>query len=570
MTFSVVQRRALIGRLRALGVTRGEIFRLVVGEATIIGALGTGAGLVLGVLLAEGLVHLVTRTINDLYFVVSVREVTLTSWSLIKGGLLGLGTTIVGAVPPAYEATRSAVSLVLQRSEVESRTRAVVPRLVRAGIGLAVAGGGIFLIPSRSVVVGYAGILALILSAAVLTPPAVLVGARVLRPLAERLFGVVGRMAARSVERTLSRTGIAVAALTVAVAATVGVGVMVESFRGTVEGWLTHTLRADVYVQPPGGIARRAESDLDPRVVDLMRSAPGVEAVATIRRTEVESEFGRARLIAVDPTDETERAYRFVDGEAPAIWASLRAEPGVIVSEPYQYRHRVGVGDSLPLLTDRGRRAFPVRGVFYDYGSGRGTVVMARSSYERFYDDRGISGAAAVAAPEVSAERVAEWIRERAGSIQQVSVRSNRALREASLRIFDRTFTITSVLRLLAIAVAFVGIVSALMALQLERRRELAIMRANGLTRGQLGGLVTIQTGLTGLLAGLFAIPLGLVLAYGLVFVINKRSFGWTLELVVGGDLLLQGVLIGLVAALLAGAYPAYVMRRVDPAEVLR
>ena len=125
-------------------------------------------------------------------------------------------------------------------------------------------------------------------------------------------------------------------------------------------------------------------------------------------------------------------------------------------------------------------------------------------------------------------------------------------------------------LRLLAVLVAFVGVLSALMALQLERARELAVLRATGLTPRQLWRYVTMQTGLMGLLAGLFALPLGLALAYVLIFVINKRSFGWTLQVDVSPEILAQAVVLALVAAILAGLYPAWKMARANPALALR
>ena len=153
---------------------------------------------------------------------------------------------------------------------------------------------------------------------------------------------------------------------------------------------------------------------------------------------------------------------------------------------------------------------------------------------------------------------------------QQLVVRSNRSLRQASLDIFDQTFVVTNVLRLLAVLVAFVGVLSALMALQLERRRELAMLRAQGMTRREVARMVLAQTGLMGLWAGALALPLGLALAAVLVFVVNVRSFGWTLAFTVDPWILVQAVGLALVAALLAGAYPAWAMGRSDPALAMR
>ena len=171
-------------------------------------------------------------------------------------------------------------------------------------------------------------------------------------------------------------------------------------------------------------------------------------------------------------------------------------------------------------------------GVFYDYGSSAGVVLMSRRTYERHWDDRAVSGLALEAAPgadldAVSGSRCAPPPR----AARRWSIRSNRGLREASLVIFDRTFAITGVLRMLTLAVAFIGVLSALIALQLERARELGVLRALGLTPRQVWGLVTAQTGLMGAIAGLLAVPVGLLLAFVLIFVVNRRSFGWTMPL---------------------------------------
>jgi putative ABC transport system permease protein len=149
-------------------------------------------------------------------------------------------------------------------------------------------------------------------------------------------------------------------------------------------------------------------------------------------------------------------------------------------------------------------------------------------------------------------------------------VRSNRGLRDATLEVFDRTFVITGVLRTLTLIVAFIGVLSSLMALQLERGRELGVLRATGMTPGQLRVLVSSQTGLMGLAAGLLAAPLSLGLAWMLIHVVNRRSFGWTLDLRADWASLGTAVLVAVTAALLAGVWPAARMARTPPAAALR
>ncbi|HKJ93573.1 MAG TPA: FtsX-like permease family protein, partial [Longimicrobiales bacterium] len=246
MTFSVVQRRGLIGTLRVLGVTRGEVFRMVVGEAAVLGVVGTAAGMALGVVLANVLLGMVTRTINDLYFAVQVRELTLTASALAKAVLLGIGGTLVAGLPAALEATQARPRNVLMRSDLEGRLRAALPWLSAGGVALAAAGGLVLWLSGRNLTGSFTGLFGVIFGCALLIPAATLALMGLLRPLAGGLFGILGRMAAGGVSRGLSRTAPAIAALTIAVAVAVGVGVMIESFRGTVVRWLDHTLLADV------------------------------------------------------------------------------------------------------------------------------------------------------------------------------------------------------------------------------------------------------------------------------------------------------------------------------------
>ena len=570
MTFSIVQRRGLIGRLRALGVTKGQVFRLVLGEAAILGVVGTGIGVLLGIVLASGLVQLLAQTINDLYFVVQVSELSITPWILAKGSLLGIGTTLLAALPPAREATNAPVSTVLRRSTQEAGIQALAPRLAGAGVGVGAIGVLLLVVTEQSIVVSYLALLCLLGAAALLTPLLVMGLAKAARPLLDRLFGVLGRMAARGVVTNLSRTGVAIAALMVAVAATVGVGLMIDSFRGTVEDWLTQSLQADVYVQPPSLVFRRSTATLDSTVVERLQDVDGVAGAYSVRRVDVQAGVGRTELVAIEPGPETEDVYRFKAGDPDEIWPRFRNSASVFISEPYSYRHDLSVGDTVRLQTDRGRHPFPIEGIYYDYGSDLGVVMMSRSTYTRFYDDRGRSGLAFYAAEGRDVDALIADMRAAVSGLQDVIIRSNRGLRETSLKVFDRAFTITTVLRILAIVVAFIGVLSALMALELEREREMGVLRATGMTPPQLGGYVTLQTGLMGAIAGLLSLPLGYALAYVLVFVINKRSFGWTLQLTVSTEILVQALVLAVGAALLAGLYPAWSMAQASPATALR
>jgi putative ABC transport system permease protein len=565
--FSVVQRRPLIGSLRAIGVTRREIFALVMSEALLIGAVGTAAGLLLGIGLARGLLDLVTRTINDLYFALSVREVVLDRFTLGKGVLLGVGATALAALVPALEATGAPPRVVMSRAALETSARRTVMRAVWIGLGLGAGGALLLAWPGGGISGGFAGLFIVMIGCALLAPGAALVLLGLFHPIAGRAFGLVGRLATRGIAAALSRTSVAIAALMIAVSAAIGVGVMIASFREAVVRWLEGTLRADIYVSAPSLVGNRPDATLDPALAARLAATPGVARASTSRGAVVPGPRGPVQVVALDLEPERRPRWRFREGGPDGVWGGAEA---VIVSEPYANRHGARAGERVRLRTDRGEREFPVAGVFYDYGSSAGVIVMSRHTYDRFWDDRRVSSVALDLAPDADPGRVIAALRQRAAGGQELVIRSNRALREASLRIFDRTFAITGVLRTLTVAVAFIGMLAALMALSLERAREIGVLRTLGLTPRQVWLLVTAQTGLMGLLAGVLAVPGGLVLAWVLVFVINRRSFGWTMPLELSPAILLQGVALSILAAVLAGLYPAWQMAAAPPAEALR
>ncbi|MEL6823176.1 MAG: ABC transporter permease, partial [Calditrichota bacterium] len=403
-----------------------------------------------------------------------------------------------------------------------------------------------------------------------LTPLAVITFSKVLAPLTGSLFGLLGRMASRDMAAQLSRTTIAIAALAIAVAATIGVGSMVNSFRSTVVHWLETRLQADVYVSPPSLVSRRNDALLEEDLLQKLRSLPGTEDYNFYRENQIQSGDSIIHLIAARLTQKSRDGYRFKEGSPEEIWPAVLSGEAVIISEPYSFRHNLRVGSIVRIPSNTGEISMPVAGVYYDYGSDMGLVSIAFSKYKQHWSDLRPSGISLVAKDGVSADELIEQARAVIPVGQEVLLRSNRYLRTMSIEIFDRTFSVINVLHLLAIVVAFIGILSALMSLQLERVRELGILRANGITPKQIQRLITLQTGLMGLIAGILAIPLGNVLALVLIYIVNQRSFGWTLQFEFLPMVLLQAMGVALVAAILAGIYPAIKMSRSSPALALR
>lgn len=570
MTFSVVQRRSHIGLQRSIGVTRREIFSLILNEAMFLGLIGTSAGIVIGILLGRGLIHLITQSINDLYFVLTVRTFEISKFSLFKGFVLGMGATILAALKPAREATSAPPRVVLSRSIVETSLREKIAVISFIGLGLSIVGAAILWVPNKNILLSYTGLIPLVIGISMLTPFWILVFVRILNPVMGRIFGILGRMATRSLVAQISRTSVAIAALSIAVATTIGVGTMINSFRGTVVNWLENLLSADIYMSAPGFISRQSDSTLDPSLAERIGALPEVEHLNYYREVQITTPTGPVIILTAKIGAHRYENFTFKYGDPNLAWPAYQNDEAIIVSEPFAYRHDVKVGDMLALPTDRGEKKFKVMGVYYDYGTDQGLVSMEHKTYLKYWDDPRLTGILVYAYKNTNIENLKKKIRALTNPDEEIYIQSNTALLNTSVQIFDRTFLITYVLQTLAIVVAFVGVLSALMALQLERSREFGILRANGLTPGQLWKLVFLQTGLMGFISGLISLPIGNILALVLIRVINERSFGWSIQFDVMPNLMVRAILLALLAAIFAGLYPSYKMSKTSPALALR
>jgi putative ABC transport system permease protein len=569
MTFSVVRRKVLIGTLRSIGVTSNEITSMVIREALIIGIIGTAAGFLAAYFISKYLLIFISQTINDLYYVVSVREVYISPVIIAKGIALGIFATLLSAIKPAREASAVHPRSAMMRSEQESSLLKKVPVMSIAGIATIIAGILILLIPTKNIWLSYFGILPIIIGFALLTPSIIILVEKILSPVFKSLFGITGKIASRSIVQNISRTYVAIAALSLAVAATVGVGTMISSFRNTVIDWLESRLNADIFISAPSLVSRRNDAVLSEDLLEKVRALDEVAEINFYREIEINQDGKIYHLISSGISQRNHSGFQFKEGEPADAWKRFE-EGELLISEPFAYRHDLEVGSMLTLKTDNGMREFRVAGVYYDYASDQGLVTMYHTHFKKHWSVKGVSGISAYVKEGFDLNSLKEKIQMFDTGGQQIVVRSFKFLRDTSIEIFDRTFLVAKVLQLLSVIVAFIGILSSLMSLQLERKRELGILRANGLLPSQLFGMVGIQTVMMGLTAGLLALPLGNVLAAILVYIINKRSFGWTMQFDLIPSIMIEAILLSLFAAILAGLYPAYKMSNTSPANALR
>ncbi|MCA8941502.1 MAG: FtsX-like permease family protein [Planctomycetes bacterium] len=573
VSFTVVRRRRAFGILRALGVTRGGLFRLVTAEALVLGTIGTLFGIGLGAVLAHGLLDLVTRTIADHYFSVSVTSVAIEPLDVVTVLSVAPAVCVLAALAPAWDATRVHPREVLVDAPVTSRSsRSRISWFAAAALGV----GACTLYFSQGIVMAYVGLFVGLLGAASATPLVCRVVAVVARPPLSATFGSIGAHVARGVTASLGRTSVAAAALMLAVATTVGLGSMIASFRDTVDQWLRTTLVADVYVSPPSGVSERFDVRMDPAVAERVEHLDGVATSSAYRRFETDAKrgdelVGRVRCVAVDRIEHVLDSFRPIFRTRTEVAAELVAGRSVLASEPLANRIGLSPGSKLSLRGADGWFEVEVGGVIFDYGSEVGYLVVPPRIQQFRFPDAGISAFALFATPGTDPEALASRVERAGAGVQELGARSSRGLREASLEVFDRTFRVTAALRFLCVLVAFLGTLSALMSLQLERRREVGVLRALGATTRQVMLWITGQTALLALAAAAWAIPIGTAIGWILVHVINRRSFGWTLaSFEVPASVIGEALALAVVAALLAGLPTALRFARESITAALR
>ncbi len=575
MAFAVAQRRREIGIYRAVGMSQSRVTVVFLTEAAVLGLAGGVVGSGAGFLLAQELVALLSHTITDLYAPVGGGTGHILEsewfWTLSSEGILiGCLVSMLGAIGPSVDAGRTAPARALAPGDYEAgrRLRVGVVSLVGLGLlvltGLLSSAGPIGGVPAF----GYAATISLLAGLSCLAPICI-TGWRhegTKQPLKADVQGVIREIAVDHASRNPGRNGVTVSALMVGLAIMIGVLVMVRSFRHTVEVWVGDTVMADVVVAPSlwlrGTEAGSVGRSLPGSWSAALSSVPEVEAVDTYRDIRVTVNGQRVAIVSRDlRLHATLSRYLMRHGDSSEQLTRAADTGGLLVSEILTDRLGVHEGDTLEILTPEGPRRFPIIGVFYDYATDGGKILMDRELYRAIWHDELVTVFPVYLVPGADLDRarknMADQLEKAGGERLPPLLISNAELRKEILEIFDRTFLLTYVLEAIAVIIAMLGIINTLVTSVLERRREFATLRAIGGSAGQIRQLVLWEAAYLGLVG----IGLGLVgggaLALLLIKVINKQSFGWTIQMIVPFGSLAEAVGLAVVATLLAGYFPA-------------
>jgi putative ABC transport system permease protein len=575
--FSVVHHRQEIGILRSVGMERKSVTILFLIEAGVLGAVGGLLGCWLGVVLARWLSTMIGQNVGELYGMTSLLVMPIPLHLLVEAVSLGIGVSLLGALRPAWEASTMAPVQALAggQSQAEEEHDAQGSRWV---VVASLLGAGVLSqMPSVQgiPVGGYMAAFCLLIAGAAAGP----VFSQWFSRLSQTSLGNRGRLlpalAAEQMGRNPRRTSVTMAAIVVGLAILVGVGIMIQSFRQTVELWIEQTLMADIIIAPTSWLGEQDSSvqnhGLPRRLVDHILEIPGIEAVDPYLETNVETAGKSVVVVSRDIRLHAERSqYLFLQGKSFELLTQVIDEDGVIISEVLAKRLGLNVGEPLPLQTPGGIEQFPVKGVFYDYATDGGKVVMDQRLFAEKWGKRDVTVFAVYLKEGQELFAVRREIEDALKDKMPIITISNGQLKEEILDIFDRTFRVTYILELIALSVAVLGIMNTLLTSILERRMELATLRALGASSRQIQGLIVWESCyLAGLGAGV-GIAVGMALSVILIKVINKQSFGWTIQFTLAWETVGMALLVALAAALIGAWAPARWATRQAIAEDLR
>jgi putative ABC transport system permease protein len=550
---SVLRRRSQFALLRVLGLERRALLRQVLLEGASLGVIGAALGILGGYALAATALHFFGGDLGAGYFPGVKPQVRFTPVAALVFFALGLGVALLGCAVPAWEAARARPAIALKSGNDE----AALERLARIWpslVCLALAGAFAFAPPVLELpLFGYFSVALLLIGGIGLMPR---LAATVFRTLNRAVMGRSPSGASSPVlSLTLARlanapgqASIALGGVLASFSLMVAMGIMVASFRVSVDDWIQHILPADLYVRTATG---GSTGGFGPGEQAALARTPGVARAAFLRTRPLSIDPARPDITLIARDIDAADPGRLLVLVGPGAPLPAGARP-VWISEAMSDLYRLRPGQALQLPLGGRAQAFYIAGIWRDYANQSGSAIVRLPDYRALTGDTSVTDAALWAAGGVPVERVENALRTLPFGAALTLARPGD-IRSASLRIFDRSFAVTYLLEAIAIAIGMSGVAATFSAQTLARAKEFGMLRHVGVTRRQILGILAIEGGALTALGVATGFALGLLISLILVYVVNPQSFHWTMQLHLPWTLL-ASVAAALLAASMATA----------------
>lgn len=523
-SLSMLRRRASIALLRALGVTRGQLQRALLVEGAVIGIAGSAIGVLTGVLLAAAVVRVLNGDFGNAQLQVSSGRPLLEPAVLVSAFLIGSLFGCVGAWLPAHEAATRSPARGLKSGDsalILNARRLLLPGALLIAVSLAL----LWVPPRHGVpIAGYLAIAALLLGSILWVPRYTQAALKVM----PRTRHVVLDTALAQLNGSHGTLFLSLAPIIVSFSLMVSMAIMVHSFRDSFEVWLTKLLPADLQMRLPPGNDTAVWSEADQRFIATL---PGV----------LQTDFRRSMQVYLDADREpvTVLARAVQTTSAQEVLPLIVNDPTVAladavwVSEAAHDKFGLKVGQPVSLPIGGALQRFIVAGVWRDYARANGTLVISRQRYVEISGDRGANEGAVWISPAANGTQIQRAIRDRFGATSALEMMRSSDLRDRSLVVFDRAFAVTYALEALAVIIGLAGISVAASFTAITRRTEFGVLRHIGLRRGEVVQMLATEGIATAVLGTVYGLVLGFVLSLVLIFVINRQSFNWSIDLAI-------------------------------------
>jgi putative ABC transport system permease protein len=567
VSVSVIQRKREIGTLRCLGMRRGELLRLILCEALLLAVCASMVGSFLGWILAQAALIAVGETVRNLFTILDLQSGNFTGREFALALGSGAVVAVLAALHPAWQAihvsplenARQATWRPAFRSKISWANRLGFVCLTLSPILLFVSPAVPGAVASFSV--GVAGMLVFLLALAFFCPALIRYTVSWFWRSALRLplsSWVESRLASDSLRRNPSRSGITVATMVISLAAIFTIAAFVNSVRGSLLAWVDQMVTADLIVSSGARTAGPRNVSLKEELAPRLKAFTGV-AVIDLYRLIHSTYRGKPILIESFSARDSEavRNLPMASGNGKTALHEMGEGKGVIISESFESKFGKHAGGIVELSTPSGLVAFRILGVYVDYSSDAGSVLIDRALYKKYWQDDLVDAFDLWLEPSADLQTVAQTIRQEFGERYQLFISTHRDLRNAVVRIMEQSFVVNYAVEIVAVVVAIFSVINTLLASILDRTREIGVLRAIGATRGQISRIIVLEAGWMGFLGGVLGLFAGTVMAYHHVVYNTKVLTGWTFQFYYPYSVAIFSLFASVILCLAAGYWPA-------------
>jgi putative ABC transport system permease protein len=567
VSVSVIQRRKEIGTLRCLGMKRSELLRLIIAEALLLALAGSVIGALLGWVLARAALVAVGETVGNLFSLMDLSHGDFTIRELLLALSSGVAVAVFAALHPAWEAVHVSPLENVRQTAWQPAGRGNKSWPNRLALLCFVASPALLLIAPAvtgavtKFSVGVIGMLIFLLGLAAFCPAVITFAVRRFQRSAlsvPRLSWVELRLASDSLMRNPIRSGITVATMVISLAAIFTIASFVNSVRGSLLAWVDQMVTADLIVSSGARTAGPKNVPLREDLLPELKKIPGIQVIDLYRL--IRSTY-RGKPILIESFSARDsakvRTLPMAEGDGNRALREMAEGRGVIVSENFRNKFGTRAGDRLELVTPSGKVSFRALGVYIDYSSDSGSVLLDRSLYKKYWKDELLDAFDLWLAPGADQRQIIETIKQRHGERYQLFISTHSELRDAVVKIMEQSFVVNYAVEIVAVVVAIFSVINTLLASVLDRTREIGVLRAIGATQAQVRRSVIAEAAWMGLIGGLLGLFAGTVMAYHHVVYNTKQLTGWTFQFYYPYDVAVLSIVAAVTLCILAGFAPA-------------